>query len=472
MAKSFALLFISILSLSSAMPRDIIPDRLTDGSSNYADNIAFITGLLTAYTGSPATIPATCFDDVTQNQLNADLGGFMLQIVAGNVSKATQQLKVFITDLVLAQYNCGLNLIPQNLVTDYNSKGGFYLLVNILHSTRDIKETVYDIISLINTEQWGPAGTEVGNLMQILVPLPTLQALQATSSNFGVFSYGLLNGLEGTTTNPGKCYEAFMTAGQEYTKVESAFINAKSKSISGIFQFAQSLEEFLPYMTPLKTQCDWAGLESQIQGVFDGGFKAFLMRYYNNLNTITADFKKVMVCSSNYQECGSSWGEMIRILFNWNLSQPALNLDSKSMEWEDLITFVQGLGNGLEGSDKQGACYGGLSNAGSTFLDIVSDVVMFKEGDWSAVTELFTNLDVFIPQVKAIDEVCEIEGLLQAVDNLFKPDGYKPFFVRYYKNLQLINAQIYHVVHCNNDYYLCGSSLGNTVDLLFNWSLN
>lgn len=453
------------------MPSDIVPESLLGG--NYDDNIAFITGFITAYTGQAANIPATCFDANTQNTLNADLGAFMLQIATGNTGEAIQKLQTFLKDLAIAEYNCGLNFIPANLQTDLSTKGGFYLLVNVIHNLPNMKTSFYDTINLINTQQWGPAGTAFGTLVSYLIPVPTSSAtLQASPSKWSSFTKGLLNGLEGNTAEPGKCYQAFMTAGQQLPNVIAAYEKVETEGISEILNFAQIVQEFLPYLTPIDKECAWGALEAQIHAVFDGGLKAFLIRYYNNLKTIDSDVIAVRSCSKNYMECGRSLGEIVRIMFDWSLDTPVTLEDGKPTEWQDIVSFAKGLASGLEGQvSTMGPCYQGLAVAGTSFESIVSDAARLKGGDVMAVHDLMTDLDAFKPQYEALDGVCDFGALLSAIDDLFKPDGYKPFFVRYYKYLQTINADIYHVVHCSKNYSLCGQSLGNAIDLLFNWTL-
>jgi len=160
---------------------------------------------------------------------------------------------------------------------------------------------------------------------------------------------------------------------------------------------------------------------------------------------------------------------MVRILFTWSLNSEVLASEPNT-KWENIVSFSSGLLKGLEGSvQTPGKCYSTLSTAGTTFVAIVAEANQFLGGDHTALTPLAADATDFLPEFSAID--CNFGSFIDAVDVYFKPNGYKKFFTTYYNNLKVVDADIYHVIHCAQDYTVCGSSLGNAVNLMFNWSL-
>jgi len=451
------------------MPRDVVSENVLTG--NFDDNIAFITNFITTYTGAAANVPATCFNVDVQNTLNANLGAMMLDIATGKIGNALTQLGQFLENLVQAELACGLQFLPQNLATDIQTKGTFYLLVNAVHNLPAIQTAFYSTTGFINTNQWGQAGTAFGTLVGLIIPLPTSSAtLSATPKETYAFFQGLIDGLEGTTSTPGVCYQAFMTAQTEFSKVSQALKVYKHEgSIMNLIGLGAAIQNYAPYITTVTTQCAWGSLETQILSIFDGGLKALLMQYYKNPQIINADFENVKACATNYNLCGKSLGEMVRILFTWSLNSEVLASEPNT-KWENIVSFSSGLLKGLEGSvQTPGKCYSTLSTAGTTFVAIVAEANQFLGGDHTALTPLAADATDFLPEFSAID--CNFGSFIDAVDVYFKPNGYKKFFTTYYNNLKVVDADIYHVIHCAQDYTVCGSSLGNAVNLMFNWSL-
>jgi len=222
-------------------------------------------------------------------------------------------------------------------------------------------------------------------------------------------------------------------------------------------------------MTPLATECAWGSLETKIHSIFDGGLKALLIQYYKYPTVINTDFQNVKTCAKNYSLCGKSLGEMIRVLFSWNLNAEVLDSEPNT-KWENIVSFSSGLATGLEGQvTTPGKCYSTLTTAGQTFVAIVSEATSVINGDHTAIQQLAADATNFIPEFSAID--CNFGSFVNAVDVYLKPNGYKQFFVTYYNNLKVVDADIYHVINCAQDYTMCGSSLGNAINLMFNWSL-
>eukprot|EP00358_Blepharisma_japonicum_P005717 CAMPEP_0202941566 /NCGR_PEP_ID=MMETSP1395-20130829/1684_1 /ASSEMBLY_ACC=CAM_ASM_000871 /TAXON_ID=5961 /ORGANISM="Blepharisma japonicum, Strain Stock R1072" /LENGTH=471 /DNA_ID=CAMNT_0049636905 /DNA_START=16 /DNA_END=1431 /DNA_ORIENTATION=+ len=471
MVKQFALLFVGLLSVGLAMPQDVLPNLQ---SSNYDANIAFIQGFMTGYAGT-GSVPATCFDATVINTLNADLGTFMLSMAGGSFSKAITSLEQFAKDLITAQLECGLQIVPQSFEKDIQSEGAFYLLVNLIHNAKSIQNSYSETVTYFQQQQWTQAGQSLGTLAKLIIP-PTpsklVGAQKSTLSDWSSFVTGLLNGLEGSTTTPGKCYQAFSTAGQQLPTVIAAFEKVESEGIAYVLDFANAVRDFLPYVTPLSTDCAWNTLEAQIAAIFNGGIKSFAMRYYTNIKVIDADLSNVRVCETNFNECGRSLGEVMRLLLNWSLNAEKLP-HFEAASYSDLMVFLGGLAKGLEGEvSTAGPCYQALSTAGTSANTIVAEIEKLAGGDFTVVSQLIEDIKAFLPQAESIDGVCPFKALFESVDAVFKPDGFKPFFVRYYKYIKTVNADLYNVVNCSADYSLCGQSLGNAIDLLFNWALN
>jgi len=88
-------------------------------------------------------------------------------------------------------------------------------------------------------------------------------------------------------------------------------------------------------------------------------------------------------------------------------------------------------------------------------------------------------MDTLIAQVKlipgqfeAIDSTCPFESLFSLIyESYTTKEGLKTLYTNYYTSLKTIDADIQNVMNCSKDFYTCGKSAGNAIDLLFGWNL-
>jgi len=103
---------------------------------------------------------------------------------------------------------------------------------------------------------------------------------------------------------------------------------------------------------------------------------------------------------------------------------------------------------------------------------IFSDFEQILQLNFNAAQEFITDLQNLASELDKIAPACNLAGLEAQIQTILSPEGKSILMKNYFKNMSKISTDITALNTCNTNFYSCGKSLGNAVQLLIGFTLN
>lgn len=138
----------------------------------------------------------------------------------------------------------------------------------------------------------------------------------------------------------------------------------------------------------------------------------------------------------------------------------------------DLQNFTKGVLDGLETNpSKPGACYQGFTTFNTDVDKVIVEAQKLLDGDFSGLSQLTTDLNAAIAQLKSLETPCDFADLVAKVKVLAGPDGKSILISNYLKHALAINKDLDEIKNCSADTYTCGKAVGNAVKNLVGYTI-
>ncbi|CAG9319963.1 unnamed protein product [Blepharisma stoltei] len=173
----------------------------------------------------------------------------------------------------------------------------------------------------------------------------------------------------------------------------------------------------------------------------------------------------------NFQKAGKNFGTAMRYMVPPYTGKALLSSESSVIN--EFTQFGKGLLDGFEGQvSTPGACYTDITKFAQIFTNGYATIEKILTWDIAAIDTLIAEFKEIEPQLQLISSQCPFETLFATIKKSFVSEaGLKTLYANYYNSLVTIDADIENVLNCSSDLYVCGKSLGNSIDLLFGWNL-
>lgn len=177
--------------------------------------------------------------------------------------------------------------------------------------------------------------------MSILLLVSVVCATQVNLETFdpeyiGEFSKGFFSGVTNGNT---ECTSSVgNTANSFYILVED-LKNYDNNYVQVLTDFSTTLKSF----NSVQVDCNIPRLILQVHKIMGPSGKAILMRnYMMNSKQISSDLATIQSCSDNFLACGTSAGEIFRLLTGYNAKLASSSEEEVASNGKDLIQLIQG----------------------------------------------------------------------------------------------------------------------------------
>ena len=285
------------------------------------------------------------------------------------------------------------------------------------------------------------------------------------------FSEGFLQGIETNSASPSVCVTSIENFAIEGASIIDDFISF-TEGVPGAFtNFVLALQKYESYVTPLKTQCSFAGLSKRLALILSpAGIDILLKNYMKNIKVLSQDFQTVSDCSMNYHACGLSAGNAFKLLVGWSLNSLPAEERINSYEAE-YLAFLEGIIKGLQTNPTEiSKCFTEFDTFFLAFQALGLDIKKVIEGDTKEIANLYKDFSNILDNVPEPYVACNISQLIKQINELLGSEGLTTLFHNYQNNKSTIMADVANIMDCKNNFSTCGLSIGNAIKNLIGWS--
>lgn len=296
---------------------------------------------------------------------------------------------------------------------------------------------------------------------------------QGNYDDFKTFVNAFMNGYTGTTyTLPADCLDSASQG-----KLDSDMVDV----IINLLKFHPydayvSLKIFTRDLEAMSWQC---GLNQVPQNLNEDLKKKGSWWMIGNLLLHKIEIESytlatlVDLLGGEFNKAGKDFGMAVKFMIPPPSTIKVGDLLAASGKEADIIAFGKGLLQGFEGQvATTGPCYNNIYKLGDILVTSQEALEKVLSKNLPAMDDLIADIKEIEPQMKLISSSCPFDTLFTNIHNMVaSTEGLKILYTNYYKSLKTIDADIAKILKCSSDYFACGQSLGNTIDLLFNWNL-
>jgi len=142
-----------------------------------------------------------------------------------------------------------------------------------------------------------------------------------SSPQIGAFYTGLVQGLQLNSTNAGPCAEALIAAENDINAFVSDFLQMVSGDEKAVTYFLLDGKDVLGDFQASGALCNWPSLGTAAQALTTSAGQATLVMSFSvNLGVFLLDFQQLGVCGSQWNSCGFTVGELLRMTLSWGIN--------------------------------------------------------------------------------------------------------------------------------------------------------
>jgi hypothetical protein len=240
-----------------------------------------------------------------------------------------------------------------------------------------------------------------------------------------------------------------------------------------VFKLVTDLQNAKQLYEPVLGDCNFSGLEAQIQLLLSPkGYNILMANYFKNMQVVSVNIPYVEDCTSDYSQCGVSAGIIFKSLVGWSLNSQHGSVDSYNVDPHSYIDFYQGFVAGLEANPNEpSACANDLNLLLTNSDTLIADIEKALLQEKGAIVKLINDYNSFVSEIPNFSQDCNFASLYAQVQQLLGPDGFSILFQAYMKNNAAVSQDVDTISVCNEDLYACGSSLGDLVKIFIGWSI-
>ncbi|OMJ72214.1 hypothetical protein SteCoe_29389 [Stentor coeruleus] len=313
---------------------------------------------------------------------------------------------------------------------------------------------------------------KIAYLLCLIVLINAIKQEPVTPADALAFTLGFIQGVETDPSAQSQCATDLSTLVTGTDTLVNDVLAVLEGGQGAIFKLVTDLQNAKTLYEPVFTDCNFSGLEAQIQVLLSPkGYNVLMSNYFKNMQVISTNIPYVEDCTSDYSQCGQSAGIIFKSLVGWSLNSQHETV-AYITDPHSYISFLQGLIVGLEANpNESSACASDitliLTNSDTLIADI-ENALLQKQG---AIVKLITDYNNFVSEIPNFSEDCNFASLVAQVQQLLGPNGFNILFQAYMKNNAMVTQDVDTISVCDQDLYACGSALGDLIKIFVQWSI-
>lgn len=280
---------------------------------------------------------------------------------------------------------------------------------------------------------------------------------------YGEFLSGLFSGL---TNNNVACVASASSTSESL----NLLVNSIKTYESNYLPILTGFNDFKLSIVKMAEDCNIEGLAVTVHKLLGPWGKSIVMKnYVMHSRQISRDLEVLKTCSDNFNKCGSSAGEIFRLLSGWSIKMSLLE-KSNGNEISELEALVTSVANSIEWIAPE---YCDEAKNRLPISELVQGWISLQQNEKGAVESIVNTLMTsWVKDEDFQDCAMHYGGMALYVlpSILTNPSTWK---LAYESEANTINVSFNHIMStCSKDYSSCGTQIGELVNLLLKYTID